>query len=283
MLTHCISPSALRCCCAGGDACIFAAALFYSLATVRLSRLAASTSSLRLATAKSAAFAVIASAWLAVSAANKVQRIPVSAPEVMPCAPGQPGCSMRMLLSAYTACSGNVSRMNAAIAGGVARAAERAVAGLSESCRLGRAGLVRHRARRIGRFPPDTGATYVCAKVNKPGYLSYFVLLGPELPSLGGRRLHSALHSLCRMFCCSRMLHAPSKIVCHDQGLLLKALCYDQGQKRVPAAQAQIIFSSLPLWSALFAVLLLQGERMGGFGWAGGLLIVCAGLIASRQ
>ncbi len=56
-----------------------------------------------------------------------------------------------------------------------------------------------------------------------------------------------------------------------------------QGQKRVPAAQAQIIFSSLPLWSALFAALLLQGERMGAFGWAGGLLIICAGVVASRR
>ena len=56
-----------------------------------------------------------------------------------------------------------------------------------------------------------------------------------------------------------------------------------QGQKRVPAAQAQIIFSSLPLWSALFAALLLQGERLGAFGWAGGLLIICAGVIASRR
>jgi drug/metabolite transporter (DMT)-like permease len=51
----------------------------------------------------------------------------------------------------------------------------------------------------------------------------------------------------------------------------------------VPAAQAQIIFSSLPLWSALFAALLLQGERMGAFGWAGGLLIICAGVVASRR
>jgi drug/metabolite transporter (DMT)-like permease len=56
-----------------------------------------------------------------------------------------------------------------------------------------------------------------------------------------------------------------------------------QGQKKVPAAEAQIIFSSLPLWSALFAAALLEGEKMGGIGWAGGLLIVCAGIVASRK
>ncbi len=61
---------------AGGDACIFLAAFFYSLATVRLSRLAAGVSSLQLATAKSAAFALIATAWLAVSAANQASAEP---------------------------------------------------------------------------------------------------------------------------------------------------------------------------------------------------------------
>ena len=54
-----------------------------------------------------------------------------------------------------------------------------------------------------------------------------------------------------------------------------------QGQSSVPAAQSQVIFSSLPLWSALFAVLLLN-ETLGPLGWAGGLSIVGAGLIASR-
>jgi drug/metabolite transporter (DMT)-like permease len=52
----------------------------------------------------------------------------------------------------------------------------------------------------------------------------------------------------------------------------------------VPASQAQIIFSSLPLWSALFAAMLLQqGERMGLLGWCGGLSILAAGLLASRR
>ena len=50
----------------------------------------------------------------------------------------------------------------------------------------------------------------------------------------------------------------------------------------MPAAQSQVIFSSLPLWSALFAALLLQNETMGPMGWAGGMSIVAAGIIASR-
>ncbi len=56
-----------------------------------------------------------------------------------------------------------------------------------------------------------------------------------------------------------------------------------QGQSKVPAAQAQIIFSSLPLWSAFFAGLLLHGEKMGVLGWLGGLTILFAGLVASRK
>ncbi len=56
-----------------------------------------------------------------------------------------------------------------------------------------------------------------------------------------------------------------------------------QGQSKVPAAQAQIIFSSLPLWSALFAALLLHGEKMGIYGWLGGLIILLAGIVASRK
>lgn len=56
-----------------------------------------------------------------------------------------------------------------------------------------------------------------------------------------------------------------------------------QGQSKVPAAQAQIIFSSLPLWSAFFAAMLLHGEKMGIYGWLGGLIIVLAGIVTSRK
>lgn len=56
----------------GGDACILAAAFFYSLATVRLSRLAANVSSLELAASKSLALAIISLGWIGISAANQV-------------------------------------------------------------------------------------------------------------------------------------------------------------------------------------------------------------------
>ena len=63
----------------------------------------------------------------------------------------------------------------------------------------------------------------------------------------------------------------------------VRVWCAVQGQSKVPAPQAQIIFSSLPLWSAFFAAVLMQGDSMGPSGWAGGLLILAAGLFASRR
>lgn len=54
-----------------------------------------------------------------------------------------------------------------------------------------------------------------------------------------------------------------------------------QGQKDVPPAEAQILFSSVPLWSAAFAWLLLGGEDLGPLTWLGGSTLVAAGLLAS--
>lgn len=54
-----------------------------------------------------------------------------------------------------------------------------------------------------------------------------------------------------------------------------------QGQKDVPPAEAQVIFSSVPLWSAAFAWLLLGGEQLGPLTWVGGSTLVAAGLVAS--
>ncbi|GFR42677.1 hypothetical protein Agub_g3488, partial [Astrephomene gubernaculifera] len=44
------------------------------------------------------------------------------------------------------------------------------------------------------------------------------------------------------------------------------------GQRIVPAAQAQMLYSSTPLWSALIAQLLLRGQdgAMGALAWLGG-------------
>lgn len=57
-----------------------------------------------------------------------------------------------------------------------------------------------------------------------------------------------------------------------------------QGQSRVPPAQAQVLYSTTPLWSALLAWLLLSNseEAMSAVGWSGGLALVAASLVASR-
>jgi hypothetical protein len=64
---------------AGGDACILLSAFFYSLATVRLGRLASGIPSLRLATAKSVAFALISIAWFGSSVIGQVSMAPALA------------------------------------------------------------------------------------------------------------------------------------------------------------------------------------------------------------
>ena len=60
---------------AGGDACIFVSAFFFSLATVRLSKLAMAFPTLRLAAAKSVVMAIIAAGWLGTSALGQVQSL----------------------------------------------------------------------------------------------------------------------------------------------------------------------------------------------------------------
>lgn len=46
-------------------------------------------------------------------------------------------------------------------------------------------------------------------------------------------------------------------------------------------AQAQVIFSSKPLWAAGLAWVLLGGEELGPLTWAGGAAVAAAGLVAS--
>eukprot|EP00884_Botryococcus_braunii_P002767 jgi/Botrbrau1/12491/Bobra.0169s0038.1 len=60
----------------------------------------------------------------------------------------------------------------------------------------------------------------------------------------------------------------------------LAAVLQTFGQSHVPSAQAQVIYSTTPLWSALFAGLLIPGESLGWLGWSGGLTIVAAGFYA---
>lgn len=49
----------------------------------------------------------------------------------------------------------------------------------------------------------------------------------------------------------------------------------------MPAPQAQVLYSSTPVWSAVFAALLVNGERMRAVGWVGGAIILVASVIAA--
>jgi drug/metabolite transporter (DMT)-like permease len=49
-----------------------------------------------------------------------------------------------------------------------------------------------------------------------------------------------------------------------------------KGQAEVPAAQAQVIFSLTPVWSALLASAFLPGESMGALAWTGAAVIIAA-------
>jgi len=51
-----------------------------------------------------------------------------------------------------------------------------------------------------------------------------------------------------------------------------------KGQAAVPAAQAQVVYSLTPVWSALLAAATLPGEGMGRGAWAGAAVIVAASI-----
>ena len=55
-----------------------------------------------------------------------------------------------------------------------------------------------------------------------------------------------------------------------------------QGQAVVPSAQSQVIYSTVPLWSALLAFKFMPEETMGAVGYAGGAVVILAGVLATR-
>jgi drug/metabolite transporter (DMT)-like permease len=61
----------------------------------------------------------------------------------------------------------------------------------------------------------------------------------------------------------------------------LAALLHVKGQSLVSPTNAQIVFCSVPLWSALLAAVALPGEAVGEATWAGGAAIGAAGLVAA--
>lgn len=55
-----------------------------------------------------------------------------------------------------------------------------------------------------------------------------------------------------------------------------------QGQSRVPAARAQVLFSTTPLWSTAIAIVLLHEAALGTAEVAGGALIIFASVLAAK-
>eukprot|EP00873_Tetraselmis_striata_P016737 jgi/Tetstr1/437001/TSEL_002740.t1 len=62
----------------------------------------------------------------------------------------------------------------------------------------------------------------------------------------------------------------------------LAAYLQTVGQATATPSQSQIIYSSVPLWSALLAVVVLREQPMGMLGWAGGLFIIAGGFFAAE-
>jgi len=61
----------------------------------------------------------------------------------------------------------------------------------------------------------------------------------------------------------------------------LSAYFHVKGQSLVGPTDAQIVFATVPLWSALLAAALLPGEPVGMLTWVGGALIVVAALVGA--
>lgn len=58
-------------------------------------------------------------------------------------------------------------------------------------------------------------------------------------------------------------------------------ICGVQGQSLVSPSAAQIVFCTIPIWSALLAAAVLPGEPVGQGTWLGGAVVAAAGLVAA--
>lgn len=61
----------------------------------------------------------------------------------------------------------------------------------------------------------------------------------------------------------------------------LSAYLHVKGQSLVSPTDAQVVFATVPLWSALIAAAFLPGEVVGPMAWAGGAGMLLAGLVAA--
>jgi drug/metabolite transporter (DMT)-like permease len=61
----------------------------------------------------------------------------------------------------------------------------------------------------------------------------------------------------------------------------LTAFLHVKGQSLVTATEAQLVFSTVPLWSAIIAAGVLPNEHLGPLTWLGGGLMIVAGYIST--
>lgn len=63
----------------------------------------------------------------------------------------------------------------------------------------------------------------------------------------------------------------------------LTAFLHVKGQSLVSATDAQLVFSTVPLWSAIIAAIILPNEHLGPLTWCGGAMMIVAGLVSSKS
>lgn len=62
---------------------------------------------------------------------------------------------------------------------------------------------------------------------------------------------------------------------------VVAAIFQARSQAHVPVSVVQLIFSTIPIWSAIFSVLLLNEGWLGGLGSVGAVVVLLAGRTAA--
>ena len=62
---------------------------------------------------------------------------------------------------------------------------------------------------------------------------------------------------------------------------VLAAILQAQAQVHVPVYIVQLIFSTIPIWSAMFSVVLLKEDWFSSTGSVGAAIVIAAGLVAA--
>ena len=60
------------------------------------------------------------------------------------------------------------------------------------------------------------------------------------------------------------------------------AYLHVKGQSMVTATDAQLVFSTVPLWSAIISAVMIDDERLGLLTWCGGAMMILAGLVSAQ-